>query len=52
MSEQVKCPICGRRLFDLEGDSIGLIAIKCMQCKQITKLHLAKLGKRPKGQSV
>jgi DNA-directed RNA polymerase subunit RPC12/RpoP len=45
VQEQVKCPVCGRRLFDIEGHSTGLIAIKCMHCKQIAKLQLANIYK-------
>lgn len=45
MQEQVKCPVCGRRLFDIEEHSTGLIEIKCMHCKQIAKLQLAKICK-------
>ena len=40
MREQVKCPICGRRLFDKEERSTGLISIKCTQCKQIAEVKL------------
>lgn len=40
MAEQVKCPICGRRLFDIEEPSAGLIAIKCSQCRNILQVRL------------
>jgi phage FluMu protein Com len=40
MNEQVKCPICGRRLFDKYENSSGQLEIKCIQCKQIVKIRL------------
>jgi phage FluMu protein Com len=40
MNEQVKCPVCGRRLFDKGEDSSGQLEIKCMQCKRILKIRL------------
>jgi DNA-directed RNA polymerase subunit RPC12/RpoP len=40
MVEQVKCPRCGRRLFDKERGSKGAIVIKCSHCRKIAKLKL------------
>lgn len=40
MVEQVKCPRCGRRLFDKEKGSKGAIFIKCTHCRIIAKLKL------------
>ncbi|MBW9148520.1 hypothetical protein K2F40_05970 [Clostridium sp. CM028] len=42
MTEQVRCPICRRRLFDIEGDATGVIDIKCIQCKQVAQMRLDK----------
>lgn len=42
MREQVRCPICGRRLFDIEGNATGVIDIKCIQCKQVAQVRLDK----------
>jgi len=49
MAEQVKCPICGRRLFDLEESSVGSIAIKCTQCRNVLRVRLEK---EPKNNSI
>ena len=38
MSEQAKCPICSKRLFDVDQYLIGSMVIKCPQCKKIIKL--------------
>lgn len=37
MKEQAKCPICGKRLFDIEQYLIGNMEIKCLQCRQIVR---------------
>lgn len=37
---QVKCPICGRRLFDKESEAKGTISIKCPHCRKITTVNL------------
>lgn len=42
MREQVKCPLCGRRLFDVEENATGVISIKCIQCKQVAQAKLDK----------
>jgi len=38
MTEQTKCPVCGKRLFDIDQYLIGKMKIKCPQCKKIIKL--------------
>jgi len=38
MSEQTKCPVCHKRLFDIDQYLIGNMRIKCPQCKHIIKL--------------
>jgi phage FluMu protein Com len=38
MGEQTKCPICSKRLFDIDQYLIGGMVIKCPQCKKIIKL--------------
>ena len=40
MNEQVKCPNCGRRLFDKDENSTGQLEIKCTQCKRVIKIIL------------
>lgn len=42
MIQQVKCPICRQRLFDIEERATGLIAIKCTKCRQVSKIKLEK----------
>lgn len=44
MIEPVKCPICGRRLFDREGSLMGCISIKCPVCKKVSRLQLEKVS--------
>lgn len=38
MNEQTKCPVCQKRLFDIEQYLIGRMRIKCPQCKNVIKL--------------
>lgn len=42
MIQQVKCPICGHRLFDKEENAQGVISIKCSYCRKIAKVKLEK----------
>lgn len=35
----IKCPNCGRRLFDNAGAS-GEVEIKCPKCKTISRINL------------
>lgn len=34
--EQIRCPHCGKRLFDLDGKGEVKIVIKCPRCRTIT----------------
>lgn len=38
MEHQVRCPMCGRRLFDIDKKVSGQITIKCSICKSITQV--------------
>ena len=40
MPEQVKCPFCKQRLFDLKTKTTGAIDIKCPKCKAILAIEL------------
>lgn len=42
MTEQVNCPVCGRRLFDKDEDTMGGISIKCPHCRKVARLQLEK----------
>lgn len=43
MPKQIRCPICGKRLLDVQKESTGEIAIKCMQCKKVSNIELNTL---------
>lgn len=36
----VYCPICHRRLFDVDQDGKAEIEIKCPHCKQVIKIEI------------
>lgn len=36
----VKCPCCGRRLFDMKRETDGIISIKCDQCKAVLSVSM------------
>jgi hypothetical protein len=38
MQEVVTCPICGKRIFDLECQGKTDIKIKCIHCKRIISI--------------
>lgn len=40
MLKQIKCPICNKRLLDIQRESTGQIAIKCTNCKQVAYIEL------------
>lgn len=42
MPKQIKCPICNKRLLDIQKESSGEIAIKCTHCKQIAYIKLER----------
>lgn len=39
----IRCPSCGRRLFDInmERESAGAICIRCPRCKSFTQVDLS-----------
>jgi len=41
VNEQTKCPVCQKRLFDIDQYLIGKMRIKCPQCKNVIKLAFA-----------
>jgi len=43
MPKQIKCPICDKRLLDIQKESKGEIAIKCPQCKHVFYIELHDL---------
>lgn len=42
-----RCPKCGYRLFDASNDSLGLIQIKCPQCRQIVDIAIGDIENAP-----
>ena len=36
----VKCPVCGKRLFDYEDGDKCKIIIKCFRCKCVSEINL------------
>lgn len=34
----VYCPVCHKRLFDIEWEGRTVISIKCPHCKQVVKI--------------
>lgn len=47
MKEQLRCPSCQRKLFEIEFDGSTDINIKCPKCKNIIHFYLNKQkGKR------
>ena len=40
---QVKCPNCGKRIFDVREDcrSFGLLRIRCPRCKEFWNMDLS-----------
>lgn len=43
----IRCPACGRRLFDInmERESAGAICIRCPRCKSFTQVDLSLYNK-------
>ncbi len=39
MQEIVKCPKCGRRIFDLEWRGRIVVKIKCAHCRNIVSIE-------------
>ncbi|WP_031514106.1 hypothetical protein [Desulfofalx alkaliphila] len=45
MLQQIYCPVCSRRLFDLDGaPEKGGVFIKCSQCRNIIKISFNGCG--------
>lgn len=40
ISRRIKCPNCGRRVFDANGNCSGDILIKCHKCHKIVKIPI------------
>jgi phage FluMu protein Com len=40
MPQQVKCPVCKQRLFDLKIKTTGSIDIKCQKCKKVITIEM------------
>lgn len=39
---EIKCPSCGKRLFDLtQGPAVGTVTVKCPRCKATYSIDLA-----------
>jgi len=39
MEQKTKCPVCKKRLFDIDQYLIGKMRIKCPQCKNVIRLQ-------------
>ena len=39
MTYQQKCPVCGKRLFDIKDQMIGAIEIKCPHCRKTVMIE-------------
>lgn len=39
MQETVKCPICKKRIFDLEWQGCMAVKIKCIHCRNIVSIE-------------
>lgn len=35
----IKCPCCGRKLFDMRADTQGAIGIKCSRCRTVMSVR-------------
>lgn len=42
MEEVIKCPLCGKRIFDLECQGQTAVKIKCMHCRNVVKIERNK----------
>jgi|LFRM01.2.fsa_nt_gb endogenous inhibitor of DNA gyrase (YacG/DUF329 family) len=42
MKIKVKCPLCGKRIFDTSQDAKGEIEVKCKNCNKVVKITLNK----------
>ncbi len=39
MQETVKCPICNKRIFDLEWQGKTTVKIKCFHCRNVVSIE-------------
>jgi RNA polymerase subunit RPABC4/transcription elongation factor Spt4 len=44
MQEIVKCPKCGRRIFDLEWRGRIVVSIKCTHCRNVVSIEREAIG--------
>ena len=42
MKIKMKCPLCGKRIFDTSQDAKGEIEVKCKNCNKVVKITLGK----------
>lgn len=42
MEEIIKCPVCGKRIFDLVWSDKTIVKIKCQHCKNIVSIEREK----------
>ena len=45
MEEAIKCPICDKRIFDLEWQGKTVVKIKCIHCRKV--VTITKEATRP-----
>ncbi|NCB26731.1 MAG: hypothetical protein EOM62_14870 [Bacteroidia bacterium] len=38
MEEVVKCPVCNKRIFDLEWKGLITVKIKCFHCRKVVSI--------------
>ncbi|OEF98852.1 hypothetical protein BHF71_10675 [Vulcanibacillus modesticaldus] len=47
MTEQLRCPSCQRKLFEIQFNGLVDMSIKCPKCRNVIHLHLdSKKGVR------
>ena len=39
MIDTIKCPVCKKRLFDLECQAKTIVKIKCSHCKKVVTIE-------------
>lgn len=44
MEEVVKCPVCDKRIFDLEWQGWTVIKIKCFHCRHVVAITKESRG--------
>ena len=38
----VECPLCGKRLFDMDPGMVGVVSIKCGRCEVVLTARMKK----------